>query len=308
MKAIMYHYVRSFDPNLPNFRFLDVENFEKQLDYFQDKFGFVSKDEWLNALKEKKLGSAEGKVILTFDDAMSCHYDYVYKVLSKRNLWSIFYVPTQPYQKDKVLDVHRIHLLCGAHSGIELLSTLKALLKEEMIPDEKREEFRKKTYNRQENYEGISEFKRILNYFVSYDFREQLIDEVAHELNCVIRTSDFYVPVEKLNQMQLSGNIIGSHTVSHPVMSKLTKREQNEEIENSFNFLDSKFQLNVKTYCHPYGGFHSFNEETVNALAKNEVVFSFNVESRDICDEDLTSSTQFLPRYDCNEFPFGKAS
>ena len=54
MKAIMYHYVRRFNPTLPNFRFLDVENFEKQLDYFQDNFGFVSKDEWLNALREKK--------------------------------------------------------------------------------------------------------------------------------------------------------------------------------------------------------------------------------------------------------------
>lgn len=258
--------------------------------------------------KGKKLGRAEGKVILTFDDAMSCHYDYVYKVLSRRNLWGIFYVPTQPYQKGKVLDVHRIHLLCGAYSGIELLSTLKAFLKDEMIPDEKREEFRKQTYTRQDNYEGISEFKRILNYFVSYDFREQLIDKVARELNYVFHTSEFYVPVEKLNAMQLSGNLIGSHTVSHPVMSKLTKREQNEEIENSFSFLDSNLQLNVKTYCHPYGGFHSFNDDTVNALAKNEVVFSFNVQSRDICDEDLTSAIHFLPRYDCNEFPYGKAS
>ena len=308
MKAIMYHYVRSFDPSLPNFRFLDVENFEKQLDYFQDKFGFVSKDEWLNALREKKLGSAKGKVLLTFDDGMSCHYDYVYKVLTKRNLWGIFYVPTQPYQRDKVLDVHRIHLLCGAYSGIELLSTLKAFLKEEMIPDVKREDFRKQTYTRQDNYEWISEFKRILNYFVSYDFREHLIDKVAHELNYAFDTSKFYVPVEKLIEMQLSGNLIGSHTVSHPVMSKLNIREQNEEIEDSFSFLDSNLQLNVKTYCHPYGGFHSFNDETVNALAKNEVVFSFNVESRDICDEDLTASIQFLPRYDCNEFPFGKAS
>jgi peptidoglycan/xylan/chitin deacetylase (PgdA/CDA1 family) len=308
MKAIMYHYVRCFDPSLPNFRFLDVKNFEKQLDFFQEQFGFVSKDEWLNALKKKKLGSAEGKVILTFDDAMSCHYDYVYKILSKRNLWGIFYVPTQPYQKDKLLDVHRIHLLCGAYSGNELLSTLKAFLKEEMIPDEIREEFRMQTYTNQDNYEGISEFKRILNYFVSYVFREQLIDVVAHELNYVFHTSEFYVPVEKLSQMQLSGNIIGSHTVSHPVMSKLTKIEQNEEIENSFNFLESNLQLNLKTYCHPYGGFYSFNEETVRALVKKEVAFSFNVESRDICDDDLASSIQFLPRYNCNKFPFGKAS
>ena len=49
----MYHYVRKFDPSLPNFQFLDVENFEKQLDFFQEQFGFVTKDEWLNAIKRK---------------------------------------------------------------------------------------------------------------------------------------------------------------------------------------------------------------------------------------------------------------
>ena len=76
MKAIMYHYVRQLNPSLRNFRFLDVENFEKQLDFFQEQFGFVSKNEWLVVLKTKKLESAKGKVLLTFDDAMSCNYEY----------------------------------------------------------------------------------------------------------------------------------------------------------------------------------------------------------------------------------------
>ena len=308
MKAIMYHYVRKFDPSLPNFRFLDVENFEKQLDFFQEKFGFISKDEWLKVLKRKKLDSAKGKVLLTFDDAISCHYEYVYKILKKRGLWGIFYVPTQPYQKDKVLDVHRIHLLCGAFDGMELLTILKTFLDESMIPDDKRKEFQEQTYTKQDNYEGITEFKRILNYFVSYDCREVLIDSVASKLNYTFETCELYVPVDKIKKMQLAGNIIGSHTVSHPVMSKLSKMEQNAEINDSFNYLSANIKLDVKTYCHPYGGFHSFNEETVKALDNSGVEFSFNVESREICDNDLTSSIQFLPRFDCNEFPFGKAS
>ena len=308
MKAVMYHYVREFDSNVPNFRFLDVKNFERQLDFLQNKMGFVTKEELLSAIKRKKLGSTEGKVVLTFDDAMSCHYDYVHKTLSERGLWGIFYVPTQPYQNGKVLDVHRIHLLCGAYTGNELLSSLMKFLSDEMIPDEKRVEFRNKTNTRQDNYEGISEFKRILNYFVSYEYRERLIDSVSSELNYVFETSRFYVPLEKLREMELAGNIIGSHTASHPVMSKLSRSEQCGEIEHSSSFLQSHLKLDVKTYCHPYGGFHSFNDETIRALVGKEVSFSFNVESRDVCDADLTSSIHFLPRYDCNEFPFGKAS
>ena len=304
----MYHYVRRYNPNLPYFRFLDVVNFEKQLDYFQEKFGFVSKDEWLKVIERKKIGSAKGKVILTFDDAMSCHYDYVFEVLKERGLWGVFYVPTQPYQKDKILDVHRIHLLCGAFNGLDILEILKDFLDEHMIPDGKRREFRELTYTRQENYQGVSEFKRILNYFVSYEYREDLIDKVAEKLDFVFSASDFYVPIQKLKEMHIAGNLIGSHTVTHPVMSKLSEDEQKIEVNESFGFLESQIDGDIKTYCHPYGGFHSFDKTTVEILNRSGVAFSFNVDSRDISDDDLVSSNQFLPRYDCNEFPFGKAS
>ena len=58
---------------------------------------------------------------------------------------------------------------------------LKDFLDESMIPDEKIKEFREQTYTRQENFEGVSEFKRILNYFVSYEYRENLIENVANK-------------------------------------------------------------------------------------------------------------------------------
>jgi len=308
MKAIMYHYVREYNSRLPNFRFLDVKNFEKQLNYFQNKFGFVSKDEWLQALDSKKLGSAKGKIMLTFDDAMSCHYDYVYKVLNKLGLWGIFYVPTQPYQKGQLLDVHKIHLLCGAFEGTELLAALNAILDDSMISHQKRKEFLDLTYLETDNYDGVAEFKRMLNYLVSYEHREALIDSIAGELNFSFSFSDFYVSLENLREMELGGNIIGSHSSSHPVMSRLNESEQQAEINGSFDFLSSNLNSNLKTYCHPYGGFHTFDKTTVKTLNAIGATFSFNVESRDICDNDLTSSIQFLPRYDCNEFSFGQAS
>ena len=86
MKAVMYHYVREYDSRLPFFKFLDVKNFEKQLDYFTSEYGFVSKEEWVQVLNEKSLGNTKGKILLTFDDAMSCHYDYVFSELKKRGL------------------------------------------------------------------------------------------------------------------------------------------------------------------------------------------------------------------------------
>ncbi|EAH9308004.1 polysaccharide deacetylase, partial [Campylobacter jejuni] len=46
MKIIMYHYVRESLKQLPNFRYLHIENFKKQLDFFEKEFGFVTYDEF----------------------------------------------------------------------------------------------------------------------------------------------------------------------------------------------------------------------------------------------------------------------
>ena len=58
-----------------------------------------------------------------------------------------------------------------------------------------------------------------------------------------------------------NGNVIGSHSVTHPVMSKLNRDEQLFQIKDSFLFLNDLKINSEKTYCHPYGGFHSFNEK-----------------------------------------------
>ena len=83
----MYHYVQRFKKSLPNFRFLSVENFKKQLDFFEKNFGFLERNEWKYILKNNCVGNYKDKIILTFDDALKCHYEYVYPELKKRGLW-----------------------------------------------------------------------------------------------------------------------------------------------------------------------------------------------------------------------------
>ena len=308
MKAIMYHYVRQFDNKHPNFRFLDIDQFQKQLDFFEQNFGFVDKDEWNQFINEGKTPSRKGKVLLTFDDALYCQYEYVVPELTRRGLWGIFYVPTLPYIKKTILDVHKIHLLCGAFEAKSLLRFTLNLVNEDMIPDKKRKDFREKTYINQENFESVSELKRLLNYFVEYKYRSLLIEEIRKEFDYKFDHPSFYISYENLVNMKNKGMIIGSHTESHLVMSKLSKEEQFKQINNSFNFLNDLFDAKHKTYSHPYGGFHSFNNHTKKVLLENNVRYSFNVESREIDSSDYQNSMHHLPRYDCNEFEFGKAS
>ena len=304
----MYHYVKEFDKDYPHFRFLDLNNFKNQLNFFEKEYGFVSKDEWLNYIKGHGMKSGKGKIILTFDDALSCHYEYVFPELMKRNLWGIFFITTKPFIDFKLLNTHKIHLLCGVIEGKKLLSSLMKLVTNEMILNDKRKEFHNQTYTKQNNYPGVTNFKRILNYFIAYKNVEPLINEIASQFNYVFNVNNFYISQDNLKKMKQNGMLIGSHTHNHPIMSRLTKDEQSTQISESFKYLKKIGCLTDKIYAHPYGGYHTFNKNTTDLLLKESVAYSFNVESRDIEEDDINKFQHSLPRFDCNEFSHGQSS
>ncbi|MDX1641901.1 MAG: polysaccharide deacetylase family protein [Balneolaceae bacterium] len=302
----MYHYIRPDDPEFPYFKHLHIDDFEKQLNYFAEEYGFISKQEFEESLKSAS-PNAKG-IILTFDDGFKDHFSYVLPELEKRGLWGIFYIPASPFLEKKFLDVHRIHLLLGKHGGSVIADAVRDIICEDMLSHSHIEEFHSETYNKQSNNESTRYVKRLLNYFIDYRFRRKVIDELMtiYYPNEKELVEDFYMTKGELAELHHSGMVLGSHTVTHPVMSKLRADKQEREIALSFEFIESiAGKQNLKTFCYPYGGFHTFTAETEKLLEKYGCLFSFNVESRDIEHADLANRKQALPRYNCNEFPYG---
>ena len=118
MKVIMYHYVRKSIKNLPYFRYLDIENFKKQLDYFEKEFGFVKFEDFLELKQNPKLITRlKDKILLSFDDALIDHFYFVLPELLRRKIFGLFFIPTSIYERKKPLDVHRVHYLIGKYGG-----------------------------------------------------------------------------------------------------------------------------------------------------------------------------------------------
>lgn len=307
MKAIMYHYVRPDAGAYPYFRFLALDDFRRQLDYFGETFGFVDRAGFERALRDGR--PADGAV-LTFDDGVLDHVDHVLPELVARGLWGIFYVSTGIYSTRKILDVHRTHLLIGKAGGAAVLARLQQLVVPDMLSGAKREEFSRLTYTRQDNDDATNTVKRILNYFLDYEHRERVIDALVQAFldNAECAVDRFYMSVDQLRQLDAAGMTVGSHTVTHRLLSRLDEREQQAEIADSFGMLEAGLgPLSPKTFCYPYGGFHSFTDTTERLLTENGCDFAFNVEQRDVSADDLTHRPQALPRYDCNQFAHGQS-
>ena len=307
MKSIMYHYVREYSAEQPYLRFLNIENFRRQLDFFAHEYGFVSRQEWEAYVSLGHMPSKNDGVVLTFDDGLTDHFNYVLPELTKRNLWGIFYISTKPLTQKTVLDVHRIHLLYAKVPANQLVERVKEVVSTDMIEKRKVEEFDENTYLLQSKTDPVTFLKRVLNYFIDYRFRHEVINGLLNHFNVSADPDKHYMSEAQIKEMHKQGMIIGSHSHSHPVMSQISKEQQNNEINKSSAYLKSIIGANVDTYCHPYGGFSSFNNETVSALDNNQVTYSFNVESKDLNETHILESPHSLPRYDCNEFPFGAA-
>lgn len=306
MKFIMYHYVRPSDTDFPYFKHLHVEDFRQQLDYFAQEYGFITREEFL-AVVDGRANPGPG-VILSFDDGLMDHYEYVLPELEKRELWGLFYVPTGIYQRPKLLDVHRIHCLLGRFGGQAMLDALREVITDEMLSHSHVDEFRELTYARQNNDAATAEFKRILNYYLSYEYREQVLDMLMERYFCEAElVGKYYIPRDRLAEFEERHSLVGGHSVSHRVFSRLSRDEQQAEIDDCFAFLeDATGGLRLRSFCYPYGGFHSFNATTEELLRSAGCRFSLNVEPRDAEAADFHTRPQAIPRYDCNAFPHGK--
>lgn len=301
----MYHYVRKYNKNYPNLNFLDYKNFVNQLNYFEIKFGFVSKElfEEIFLKKNTKLfHENKNKILLTFDDATYCHYDFVFKELKKRKLFGIFNISSKPYLEGKPLNVNRVQAITSKISSRKLYNFLKEVVNENMYIENLDNDILNLPYKHYNNPKYLSEFKKIINYQLKGDFVSDIIDEIEIKFDIKKIDHNWYINIEQIREMSEYGMVFGCHTHNHFLMNNLRKNSQQDEIIKSWKFLHKIINQNYKIYCHPFGRSYSFNKETLDILSENNFDLALNVESRNVKLEDITRSIFTLPRYNCNEF------
>ena len=67
-----------------------------------------------------------------------------------------------------------------------------------------------------------------------------------------------------------NGHLIGCHTLSHQMLSKISSlNELNEEIVSSKNKLEKDFDIKIKHFAFPFGTFDSINQSSLKILNKN---------------------------------------
>ena len=295
MKSIMYHYIRNKNKLFPYYNILEKKNYINQIKKF-------SKTGLINSFEELFFDS--DKYLPTFDDGFKDHI-YAAEILKKYNGIGLFFIPTSPLKNNIILDVHKTHLILGKVKSLVALNELEKYLNKNKIKNyySQKEKLKYKiAYKRHNDYVHKKEFKKIMNYYGNLKLRHKILDYLLKKFEINIKPKDYYLNKKEIKYLSSLGMIIGSHSESHTLLSRLSYEKQFKEIKNSKTFLEKIINKNIDTFCYPYGGKISYNNNTLKILKKLKFKLAYSIDYRNITIKDLKNKPYELPRFDCNLF------
>lgn len=290
----MYHYVRNSNKQFSFFHFVSRKKFISQILKYKKKI----------IKNEDEINETSKKILLTFDDGFKDHF-FVAKELKKKNLIGLFFIPSLPYINKKILNVHLVHLIIGKMGGKiaydELIKFLKIHKLKNFIRLEDEKKFNSRYKNQIDN-DYSKKFKKMINYQSNEVHIKKVLKFLLKKFKIKHKFSDIYLTINQVKQMRKMGMIIGSHSNSHRVLSRLNYKDQLSEIQESKKFIEKIIKEKCNHFCFPYGRKNSYNKYTLNILKKLKFKYAYSVESRNASKIDFSKKNFELPRFDCNEF------
>ncbi len=300
----MYHYVRPISSsNFPKIRGLELDGFQRQLDYLNENFNIITTEQVVAAcINGAKLPS--NACWLTFDDGYKDHYEFVLPELLKRDLHGAFFPPRFSVESDIVLDVNSTHYILSCTSDIkQLVSKLNDLCRANGISNVKLNNYYNEfgIANRFDDADTIY-VKRMLQHILPESIRNSITRQLFHE-SVGITQSEFsrqlYMSSDEVKFLVKSGMYVGSHGSMHYWLGRISAEEQEKDIVGSLEFLEHVGAATEDwVFCYPFG---SYNDNTLALLQKYgaSVGITTAFGKADIFRDNILT----LPRLDTNDFP-----
>lgn len=308
---LMYHYVRDLKHSrYPDIKGLDITFFKEQLEYLKKHYHFITMEMVIDAV-DNNTTLPQKSILLTFDDAYSDHFKYVFPLLNDMKIQGSFFPPVKSITEHSVLDVNKIHFILASENNktkiiTEIKNELKTYRKDYHLESDEFYHNKLAHANRYDTADVVF-IKRILQVELAEDLRNIITNNLFEKIVGINEESfsrELYMDIEQLKCMQRNGMHIGSHGYEHYFLGSLSKENQKNEIEKSLTFLN-QIGCDTKqwTMCYPYG---NYNDSTIELLTELNCKLALTTEVN-IADTQKNNKYT-LPRLDTNDIPKSKDS
>lgn len=222
LTAIFYHAVSEqpmphVDSIYPS---ISASQFEKEMEYLQSKYRFVSYQqvgEYL--LLGKQI--PKNAIHLSFDDGFAECYSVVLPILEKLNIPCTFFITTAWLDNKKMFFRNKVALLWNLVQQVDDAELIRLLKKIEGVFSTaiaSRPEFRRWIFSlKEDQLAEIDKLSKILQFDEKY----------------YLSSTPLYLSTDEVKDMVARGFTIGAHTISHPKLENVDFARMDYEISES---------------------------------------------------------------------------
>lgn len=260
LPILAYHRVL---PELPDDRFVfdphlvstTTDEFRWQMEFIARHFEPMSLEDVLAAIESNAKLPANA-VVVTFDDGYDDNYHEAYPVLQQCGIPATFFIATGyingtlPFWYDWLSAI-----IVGNPASILEVSTIG-----------ERYTLSPKVSERREVYETLANrLKGVPNQerLAVLDELESRYGEVYRELGDSVSRASRPMTEQQLAEMARGGMQFGSHTVSHPILARLSDDELRSELIESRKRLREWTGQEISLLAYPNGGLSDFSDRVV---------------------------------------------
>jgi peptidoglycan/xylan/chitin deacetylase (PgdA/CDA1 family) len=251
--VLTLNYHRVGDPKhahgLPEIFSATAEDFDRHLAFLKQNADVISGDDLASVLKRK----SGRHVLITFDDGYRDNYELVYPLLKKHRLPATFFICTGLTDRNRRAWWDDIAWMINKSVRAPYVADRPAAIARAIA-----------------QYRSLPEPDAL-------GFLDELSGETGVDLRTMSSDDNQWMTWEMIRELRANGMTIGAHTVSHPILSKLTPQSQLSEIQGSRDRIAAELNEAPRLFAYPVGKPYTFNQDTRAALetAGFEFAFSF---------------------------------
>lgn len=252
-QILMYHRLTAkYDPFFPG---VSVDTFARQVHFLAKHYRVVDLAELLQHL-DNGHPIPKDAVVLTFDDGYRDNYELAFPILQQYRVSATIFLTTSFLNQEDVLWNDKISL------------ALKYTPCQEFSISYDGSERCYRLHTPAQRLGAMREMLWLLRR-VPHTQRLTLIDEVLQQLG----VDDFrelwasMLTWDQVRQMHQQGIGFGAHTVTHPILSRISVTQAQQEILQSKQTIEKELNVPVKLFAYPDGGLPTFNA-TVKAIVQ----------------------------------------
>lgn len=255
LTILAYHSVFRPPININDWCYLNVHEFENQMEYLKDHFDIVSLEQGLELSRKGELKGQ--KIVITFDDGFYNNFSIAFPVLEK------YQIPATIYLATAFID---------SPDTIWFAKVIHAIGK----TDRNSLEWRGKKYdlsNPQKKELSSAKLQGSMKSLPHHELLEEL--QVIGDLLGVPwdGTEEYSVlDTPQIRAMQESGLVqFGAHTHKHAILSRISGKSQKEEIEKSLKKVEEVTGKKCRHFAYPNGGAKNYDGNTLEILKNSSV-------------------------------------